>query len=541
MRSPGFEKRASGRSLLVVEDDADIREALDGLLSMEGFRVAGCSNGREALDWLRASPRPDVIVLDLMMPVMDGWQFRVAQKHDPELATIPVVALSADATAKAAAIDADAYLKKPVEYETLIDTIDRLLVASEHRELQARLAQADRLTSLGTLAAGVAHEINNPLAYVLLNLGYVSDELPKLLAKKDGTPSGLQDAPSIPGCGPRPVETWDDRVRELWLALDHARNGAERIRDIVRSLKTFSRPENETLAPLDVAQVLDATLAMVANEIRHRARLVKDYAQTSEVIANEARLGQVFLNLLLNAVQALPEGQPETNEIRVVLRAPASNRVIVEIHDNGVGIAPQVRGRIFEPFFTTKPIGIGTGLGLSICHGILTSLGGTLSVESEVGRGSVFRVDLPAARRTIGVTASARASEVAPTPSPSTSRGRILIVDDEPIVCFSLQRLLSSEGEVIAMTSAREALAYIESGNRFDVILCDMLMPQMDAPALFDEIQKIAPEQAERMVFVTGGAFTIRARDFLERVPNARLSKPFDVDVLFGLVRSRLA
>ena len=179
MRSPGFEKRATGRTLLVVEDDADIREALDGLLSMEGFRVTGCSNGREALDVLHVSARPDLILLDLMMPVMDGWQFRVAQKDDPQLATIPVLALSADATAKAAAIDADAYLKKPVDYETLIDTIDRLLVASEHRELQARLAQTDRLTSLGTLAAGVAHEINNPLAYVLLNLGFVAEALPQ--------------------------------------------------------------------------------------------------------------------------------------------------------------------------------------------------------------------------------------------------------------------------------------------------------------------------------------------------------------------------
>jgi two-component system, cell cycle sensor histidine kinase and response regulator CckA len=521
MRSSGFEKRASGRSLLVVEDDADIRETLDGLLSMEGFQVIGCSNGREALDWLRTSPKPDVILLDLMMPVMDGWQFRVAQKHDPEIANIPVVALSADATAKAAAIDADAYLKKPVEYETLIDTIDHLLVASEHRELQARLAQTDRLTSLGTLTAGVAHEINNPLAYLLLNLSYVSDELPKLLAS--------------------PPATMDERAREVCLALDHARNGAERIRDIVRSLKTFSRPENETLAPIDVALVLDATLAMVANEIRHRARVVKDYAPTPKVIANEARLGQVFLNLLLNAVQAFPERHYESNEIRVVLRPSASGQVVVEVHDNGVGIAPQVRGRIFEPFFTTKPIGIGTGLGLAICHGIITSLGGSLSVESEVGKGSVFRVELPSAGRTIGATAATRAIEGTSIAPASQSRGRILIVDDEPIVGFSLQQLLSKEGEVLVATSAREALAHIESGDRFDVILCDLLMPQMDGPGLYDELRKSAPGQAERMVFITGGAFTVRAREFLERVPNFRVSKPFDVESLLKIVRARMA
>ena len=326
MRSPDFEKRASGRSLLVVEDDADIREALDGLLSMEGFRVTGCSNGREALDWLRTSPKPDIILLDLMMPVMDGWQFRVAQKDDPELATIPVLALSADSTAKAAAIDAEAYLKKPVDYDTLIATIDRLLVESEHREIQARLAQTDRLTSLGTLAVGVAHEINNPLAYVLLNLGYVAEELPKLLSLS--LASGLESATLGPrrrrrsaGRARRRLR-WREhsRAREVLLALEHARDGAERIRNTVRSLQTFSRPENESRAPLQLAQLLDATLPMVANEIRHRARLVKDYGPVPDVVANEARLGQVFLNLLLNAVQALPEEHAESNEIHLPLR-----------------------------------------------------------------------------------------------------------------------------------------------------------------------------------------------------------------------------
>jgi two-component system cell cycle sensor histidine kinase/response regulator CckA len=531
MRSPGFDKRASSRTLLVVEDDVDIREALDGLLSMEGFRVSGCSNGREALDWLRASPRPDLIVLDLMMPVMDGWQFRVAQKDDPELATIPVLALSADSTAKAAAIDAEAYLKKPVDYDTLIDTIDRLLVASEHRELQARLAQTDRLTSLGTLAAGVAHEINNPLAYVLLNLGYVSDELPKLLKgvreeAKHG--SRASDARSL--------------ADEVLLAIDHARNGADRIREIVRGLKTFSRPENETRVALDVSQVLESTLAMVANEIRHRAKLVKDLTPGCEVMANEARLGQVLLNLLVNAVQALPDERARTNEIRVVVAPAENDRIVIEVHDNGVGIPSQVRGRIFEPFFTTKPVGIGTGLGLAICHGIVTSLGGTLTFESEVGKGTIFRVDLPGASQTIGAAAAERAAARRPsiTPKPAPASARILVVDDEPIVCCSLERLLAKEGEVIAVASARQALGFFEAGERFEFILCDLMLPEMDAPAFYDAVSKIDPAQADRMAFMTGGVFTARARDFLARVSNPRLGKPFDVEALLSLVRERV-
>jgi CheY-like chemotaxis protein len=179
--------------------------------------------------------------------------------------------------------------------------------------------------------------------------------------------------------------------------------------------------------------------------------------------------------------------------------------------------------------------------GLAICHGIVTSLGGTLSVESELGQGSIFRVSLPAAVRTIGANAAARAQHVAHAAAVPNKRGHILVVDDEPIVCFSLERLLSSEGEVAAETSAKGALARIKAGERFDVILCDLLMPEMDAPAVYEELRKIDPGQAEKMVFVTGGAFTVRARDFLSRVPNERLSKPFDVEALRALVRSRIS
>ena len=511
MRSPAPEKARPGRTLLVVDGDSGHREALDLLLSRQGFQVTGCANGRQALDWLRTG-HPDLILLDLNMPATDGLQFRAAQKEDPALSRIPVIALSVDLTA---AIDADANLKKPFDPETLVATIGDLLLAREHQELQSRIAQTDRLTSLGTLAAGVAHEINNPLAYVLLNIDFARSEFAQLVGGSGG-----------------------DRGREVRLALDRVSEGAGRIRDIVRGLKTFSRPESETVAPLEVANVLEGTLAMIENEIRHGARLVKELEPVPEVVANEGRLGQVFLNLLLNALQALPEGRGEQNEIRVVVRSPTPDRVVVEIHDNGVGIPADVRARIFEPFFTTKPIGVGTGLGLAICHGIVTSFGGTLSVESEPGHGSIFRVELPAAPSTEGATATV--SEAPPELPPPTLHGRILVIDDEPMVCLSLRRLLAGEGEVVAVTSAREALGQIASGERFDVLLCDLMMPGMDAPALYDELCKVAPAQAERMVFMTGGAFTVRARDFLERVPNARVDKPFDVAVVRALVRARV-
>jgi signal transduction histidine kinase len=530
MASPGLKKIVSDRTLLVVEDDDDIRETLVSLLSIEGYRVAGCSNGHEALAWLRSSTKPDLILLDLRMPIMDGWQFRVAQKGDPLLANIPAIVLSADSTPKAVAIDADAYLKKPVDYDTLVDTIERLLLASDHRDLEVRLAQTARLTSMGTLAAGVAHEINNPLAYVLLNLGYVTEEMQKF----------LRDRAAVTRDGGADI---DDRAREMLLALGHAQDGAERIRDIVWSLKTFSRPESETCVFLDVTRVLDDALAIVQNEIRHRASLTKSYAaEVPEVFANEARLGQMFLNLVLNAVQALPEDRALSNEIHLTVKPFGTDRVVVEVKDNGMGIPVQVRGRIFEPFFSTKPVGVGTGLGLSICHGVVVSLGGTLTFESEVGKGTVFRVELPTAVRAVTALSPPRlAGRVDGTvvSSPAARQSRVLVVDDEHIVCLSLQRLLSREGEVLTATSADEALVMIRNGQRFDVILCDLMLPEMDGPALHENIRKIDSTQADRMVFMTGGVFTARAREFLATVKNQRLNKPFDVDALLSVVRGK--
>jgi signal transduction histidine kinase len=510
-----------GRTLLVVDADAAHRAHLDELLSRQGFRVAGCESWQTAVDWLRTG-RPDLIVLDGKMLASDGAQFRESQKRDPRLSRIPVVALSIDL---AAAIDADALLKHPVDAEMLLATIGDLLFAREHRELQARLEQGDRLTSLGTLAAGVAHEINNPLAYLMLNVDHARQKL---------------------------AEVADPAERARWaevvLALDRASEGAGRIRGIVDGLRTFSRPERERVAPLRVVDVLEGTLRMLENELRLGARLVTTFEPVPEVVANEGRLAQVFLNLLMNALQALPEGRGEESEIRVAVSASPSGSVVVEIQDNGAGIPESVRGRIFEPFFTTKPVGMGTGLGLAICHGIVTSFGGTLSVTSEPGHGSLFRIELPAApgagdaaivdAAAPAVSPAAREVDPPPAPSARPERRRILIVDDEPWLCTSLARVLAAEGEVVTVTSARLALEHVATGERFDVVLCDLMMPGMDGAALYDELRQVAPSLVKRMVFMTGGAFTSRARSFLERVPNPRVTKPFDVAALRAVVRA---
>ena len=246
---------------------------------------------------------------------------------------------------------------------------------TERRQIQARLVVADRLASVGTLAAGVAHEINNPLAFVISNLSFLTEELHGLTAELK------------PG-----------RLDELEEVLAETNEGVNRVRLIVQDLKTFSRGDEEQPTAVDLRRVIDSALALARGELRHRATVVKDVSDAPLVEGSEARFGQVILNLLINAAHAIPQGQPDKNEIRVILRTE-NEHAIVEVKDTGSGMAPEVLGRIFDPFFTTKPVGVGTGLGLSICHGIITGFGGEISATSEQGKGSTFRISLPALRK----------------------------------------------------------------------------------------------------------------------------------------------
>jgi two-component system, NtrC family, sensor kinase len=252
---------------------------------------------------------------------------------------------------------------------------------TEQVRLQTKLVQAERLASVGLLAAGVAHEINNPLTYMLLNLKRVRRALNDLgIARDDSDASALLD--DVEQCVDMTVE------------------GAERVQEIVQDLRRFSRSDHEEpRTPVDVRRVLSFTLDMTDLELRRHARVVRDFGHVPLVLASEGRLTQVFLNLVLNAVQSIPEDDPDRHEIRLVTSTDALGNAVVEVRDTGVGIPAGRIGKIFDPFFTTKASGVGTGLGLAICHGITTSLGGDISVESTVGQGSVFRVVLPPARK----------------------------------------------------------------------------------------------------------------------------------------------
>jgi signal transduction histidine kinase len=388
-------------------------------------------------------------------------------------------------------------------------TAEQALARTEDalRRSEAQMVGADRLASLGALAAGVAHEINNPLSYVLLIL--------ELLVRDLGAEGEV---------GARLVE---------------ARPGLERVKLIVQDLKSFSRIDAERREPVDVRRVLDSTIEIAQNEIRHRALLIRDFGAVPKVMADPSRLGQVFLNLLVNAVQSMGEGDASRNEIRVTTDINPEGRVVVAIADTGSGIAPEILGRIFDPFFTTKPAGVGTGLGLSICKGIITTIGGEIEVTSKLSEGTTFRITLPPAPALEQAPAGVAPQKPRATPG-SPKRGRVLVIDDEPVLAKALGRSLASEYDVVVISNAPDALDRLRLGEGFDAILCDLVMPQVTGMDLYAELAASRPALAARMIFMTGGTFTARARDFLAAVPNPASDKPFDLTALSALLRARV-
>jgi CheY-like chemotaxis protein/anti-sigma regulatory factor (Ser/Thr protein kinase) len=273
---------------------------------------------------------------------------------------------------------------------------------------------------------------------------------------------------------------------------------------------------------------------VTANQLCHRARVVETYVPESFVEGNAVRLEQVFVNLLINAAQAIPEGSADRNEVHISVTHEGPS-IVVEVRDTGSGIPPHVLGRVFDPFFTTKPRGLGTGLGLPISRSIVTALGGEITVTSTPGLGTTFRVSLPALPvpddRPSGRPVAADDVRAEPP-----FRARLLVVDDEPLVADMLRRALADSHDVTVATDAQSALHHILGGQAFDLIFCDLLMPRMSGMDLYARLETERPGVQQRIVFMTGGAFTERASQFLSEVKNPKLAKPFDLKTLEGLV-----
>lgn len=407
--------------------------------------------------------------------------------------------LRADRTPFSALVSCHPILLPDGESGMVITALD----VTDYKRAESALRINERMATVGTMAAGVAHEINNPLSYVIANLERIS----KLAGDREGGAGVLAEP------------------------IAQALEGARRVRDIVRDLRSLSRDRPDDDEAVDVEAVLNSAISMAAVEWRHRATIVRDFAGVEPILGNSGRIGQVFLNLLVNAAQAIDAGAVAVNQITVTTRR-APDWLSVSIADTGRGIPPERLSRIFDPFYTTKDVGEGTGLGLAISGNIVSDLGGEISVDSVEGRGSTVTVRLPIRKPPAGAGDRPGAGE---GDSASLEGLRVLIVDDEQPLTDVLTEMLE-ECEVTVARSGREAMGEIEEAF-FDVILCDLMMPDVTGMELYHSLAEVT---RRRIIFMTGGAFTTIAASFLRSIDNPCLEKPIEMRELRAAIRAHV-
>lgn len=372
---------------------------------------------------------------------------------------------------------------------SFVDITERKRAEQHVRLLQAELAQRERLATVGTLAAAVAHEVNNPLAFIFLGLESAHDALQRHV----GTVH-----------------------QEIATPMRQVEEGAIRVRDIVSDLMTFARVRDQATEEIDVVESVRTALRMAAPELRYRATIVEDLVDVPPVLAVAGRLSQVFLNLLLNAGRSFETASPE-NRVKVTV-CKDDDRVVVEVSDNGRGVDPDVVPRIFDPFFTTRDDGM--GLGLPISRSLVEEMNGTLTLDSSHSPGALFRLSLPVAEESEPTVA---VSQMA-TPG---QRVRLLLVDDEEIILELARRALPPEYDVTVAGSVADAIEQLENGEAFDVIVCDTMMLDGAGVEVYRWVETHAPEKQERFLFITGGTFTDDVSDFLAEREPPILRKPF--------------
>jgi PAS domain S-box-containing protein len=374
---------------------------------------------------------------------------------------------------------------------------------SERKAIERRLIESDRLAAIGTLAAGVAHEINNPLTYAqlcaqLIGRTLETVELPEHVARD---------------------------IRDYLADIEH---GIKRVASITRALRSFvTAHDNDAAGPVDLDAVVTRALKMVGNDIRHVAELVRESAAVPPVLGQEARLEQVIINLLINAIKALPD-EPGRHHTIFVGLAHSDGHVTLTIRDTGAGIPAAVLGRIFDPFFTTREVGHGMGLGLPLSKSIVEAYGGTIDVASIEGVGTTVTVKLRAA-------APVRRTEPEAPLVTARRRMRVLVIDDEALIRSVLVRILAPEHDVDTAASGQEAIGLIRSSN-YDLILCDVMMPGMSGLEVY---RTSAPAMADRFVFMSGGTIGKVITEQLDQLPNGRLAKPFTAEQVLQVVAAR--
>jgi len=386
-------------------------------------------------------------------------------------------------------------------------------VTDQHRAREV-VARTERLASLGTFAAGVALDVEAPLALALANIELAARRL---------------------------EESSDASKDELESLLAHARDGVNSVVETFRRLKTISRGDAALRAEVDVTDLVHRLIADLDPKLTEGVALSVDARPVGAVLANELQLGQAVHALLSNALHAVASSPAGARSV-VVRVSPASEECMrIEIEDTGCGVPPGASAHIFEPFWTDREGG--QGLGLALAQGVVSSLGGALFLDEtrpSTVKGARFVMTLPTIP---GGTRAGPPPSVPPKRAhtmPPPHRGRVLVVDDEERLASTLRLALSGTYDVDIATRGRQAIAMLKDHD-YDVILCDLSLPDVSGVDVFEETRRERPEIGARFVFLTGGAFQSRTRAFLQSVDNARLDKPFDLDALEKLLAARVA
>jgi signal transduction histidine kinase len=501
-----------GDRILILDDDDGVRQALALVVASAGGVPLEAATIAEAQSLTDSEVA--VAIIDKNLRDENGLDFlQWLRSAQPDCAAVILTGYgNMNSAIEALRLGASEYLVKPLEVEMIAHRLgmltERRRLIRERAALQTQLIQNDRLAALGTLAAGVVHEINNPLTYVLAYLEVLELEL--------AGASRLEGATL-------------EQTRRMISDVAH---GAQQMSDVVTHIKSFAHRGGEVQRQrTHLATLLEGNLKMSTVLIRHRATLDRELGPAPDVEALEFQLAQVFLNLLVNAAQAIPDGDAANNQIHVKLYGTPQNEAVVEISDTGCGMSDEVKARLFEPFFTTKPKGIGTGIGLTICKNIVESHGGRIEVESVVGKGSTFRVVLR------GLPPKQPSPSEVPARVAAGPRRRVMVVDDDPTVCAALAEYLSRDYFVVTEGSGRAALERIDRGETFDAIVCDLMMSETSGPQVLDTLEQRHPALARRVLFITAGVLSDTAAALVERATDRVLEKPLSLPAFSAAVR----
>ncbi|MDX2022143.1 MAG: response regulator [Deltaproteobacteria bacterium] len=505
---PGEETTNRPLCVYLLEDNPGDQVLIEAYLASEGKHTVVPFASMAELT-LRGTP-PDVVLLDLRLP--DARDEEVVRRTRLVLPDTPMVVLTGvedgEVARRCLELGADDYIEKnQLSTEVLRRAVAFAVARGRARGLQTRLQAAERLATLGRLAAGVAHEINNPATSILVNLELVTQVLGSLLCSPKGEGESL-----------------NDKLLELRAMTQDAKLATERIARIVKELSGFSRMENDKTETFWPANVLDRVVALVSHRVPRGVAVTKSAPETLMAVGDIGKVEQILVNLFSNACDAMM-GRTGSIHLEAVSEGP---HVVFAVDDEGPGVPPSSADRIFDPFFTTKARGQGTGLGLAISVEAAQRMGGQLRLARTSGAGSRFELLLPAAE-----TEKARATSE--HVALSGRRWRVLLVDDDTSVASSWSRVLAAHDTTVA-ASAEEALQILDDGAVFDVVLCDLIMPGIGGVGFFQHVQAHRKQMLKRLILCTGGLVDDSAKAFVLSTGLDVLEKPVRADDLLACV-----